>query len=619
MLKTWIEEVRPHCGPIMILLIATYAVYGRILGHEFIFNWDDNLYVAANSSIQGFSRQHLKDVFTSTYAGNYAPLQMLSYMLDYALWGLHAGGFLFTNILIHAVSGLIFYWLLMRWYGERLLAFVASALFLLHPVQVESVAWVSQRKNLLALMFFLMAWAGYCLYRDAGKGKGHLFLLSALGAFIAALLAKSVVIVLPVVLILYDFCFSEDGYHVRIKDKIPFIIASGIVAVVTVYTHGSDLGGGRVDYHGGSPLATLYTMLPVFCQYLGQLIWPVGLSALYVPTIHQSFNVVVGAAALVLAGLAYAGWCLGVRDRRLGFWCLFIFLGVLPVSQIVPLVTLMNDRYLYLPMLGVATLAGTAAVQLHTWLGTKRPNLVCVLIAVPLLLLSIGTYQRAGVWRDPLTFWSDTVAKSPAASYAWSSLAEVYFRSLRVEESIAAYEQSLTLDPQNKMAIAALGPLYTELGELDKGYEMLQRFLVLQPMSVKGWTYLGNNYLSRGYYSDAERMYKHALSLEPSAMNIVMLLGNLAIIQGHFDHAREYFWHIEIQSNKDPDAAYHLACVESLAGRIDSGLAWIEKALQRGYRDLERLNNNEELVALRATARYGILLQRYFPETKQGN
>ena len=147
---------------LFLLIAATFAVYGQILGHGFISNWDDSAYVTDNPFAQKITWSNLRTIFSTYFVGNYAPVQMFSYMLDYAVWGGWAGGFLLTNLVVHTSNGLLFFRLLSRLHSDHLMAFFGSAVFLLHPVQVESVAWVSQRKNLLAMLFFLVAWEGYC-------------------------------------------------------------------------------------------------------------------------------------------------------------------------------------------------------------------------------------------------------------------------------------------------------------------------------------------------------------------------------------------------------------------------------------------------------------------------
>lgn len=614
MTNSRLEKIRPHLGPVLLLLTAALAVYGRIISHDFLFNWDDNWYVLWNEAARGFSWEHLRTAFSSYYVGNYAPVQIISYMLDYELWGLGPGGYLVTNVAVHAANTLLVYVLLFRWHKSRLLALVAAALFLLHPVQVESVAWISQRKNLLAMLFFLLSWERYCRYREGGGRKAQLAYALSLAAFVLSLLAKSVALVFPVILVLYDFCFTEGEQRVRWKDKIPYAIAAVAVALLALYSQQPEFGGGRIGYHGGSPRATFFTMLPVLCRYLGMLVWPAGLSAEYAPPIYRSLELPVVAAAFLLMGVALAGFRLFRVDRRLGFWVLFFWIGLLPVSQIVPLATLMNDRYLYFPMIGVAALAGNGAVLLRERFGEQRLVMVHSLLVLLLLVLAIVSFQRAGVWRNSLTLWSDAVAKVPVASRAWGHLGEAYLDAGDRGAARRAYERGLEADPTQGLVLCGLGSLYTELGELDKGYVLLKRNLELDPSDAIGWAALGDNYLKRRNYPEAEKAYKQALTVQPDAMQVVVMLGDLAVIQGRLDLARDYYGRVEGTWRDNPDIAYHLAGVESLSGRPDEALAWLEEALRRGFRDYAKLSADKNLSALRNEARFNSLLRQFFAE-----
>ena len=153
--------------PLLVLLLAGLAIYGRMLGHDFLPTWDDAGYVLDNPDIRGFTIANLRAVFSRFYMGNYAPVQMLSYMLDYSIWGLRPWGYLLTNLLLHLANGLLFYHLVQRLEGDDSWAWLAALIFLVHPVQVESVAWVSQRKNLLAMLFSLLSFHGYLRFRLA--------------------------------------------------------------------------------------------------------------------------------------------------------------------------------------------------------------------------------------------------------------------------------------------------------------------------------------------------------------------------------------------------------------------------------------------------------------------
>ncbi len=598
----------------LLLILLTVGIYARTLGHEFQMSWDDNWYLVYNESVQGFSWQNLKTIFSSIYQANYAPLQMLSYMIDYSLWGLNPGGFALTNFMLHAANGLLLYRLLNSLHGERLLALVAAALFLAHPLQVESVAWISCRKNVLSLLFFLLSWEAYRRYRVAGQGRGRGAYLASLAAFLLSIMAKSTTLVLPVILVLYDLCFPEAGMRLNLKDKIPYGIAALVFALVSMHVQQSDFQGGiRIPYHGGSPLATLFTMLPVFCLYLWRLVWPAGLSAIYAPPVHASPDGVVIAAVLGLAAVGWGGVLLFRRDRRLGFWFLFFWIGLLPFAQIVPIWWLITDRYINVSIIGAAALAGAGAVYLRDRLGRNSRRFLYGLLALWIAALSVASFQRVGVWRDSLTLWSDAVAKEPNSTRVWEHYAEALKSFGRMDESRRAYERVLASDPANASALAGLGDLYTEEGELDRGLVLLQKLLELKPDYVIGWASLGTNHLKRGNYAEAEKAFKRAQSLQPEAWQVLALLGNLALAQGRLEQARALYLQVEARGKDVAEVAYSLACVEAMSGNVDDGLAWLEKALHRGYGDYEKISTDKQLSSLWSSPRFSYLLRQYVP------
>lgn len=605
------KKLRPHLLPFALIILSTAAVYGRLLGHDFQ-NLDDPLYVTLNPAIAGFTWQHIKVVFSSFYVGNYAPVQMLSYMLDYTLWGLRPGGFLFSNVLIHTANGLMAYLLFLRFHGNRLIAAVAAGIFLLHPVQVESVAWISQRKNLLAMLFFLVAWEFYCRYRVAKQGKGHVFYFLSIASFVLALLTKSIVVIFPLVLIMYDFCCPEEKRRIAWLDKLPFIVAAGAIAVITMYSQQPEVGeGGRsAGLHGGSLLATVFTMLPVLCRYFGMIVWPSSLSAEYNPPIYQSPDSVVVGAFIVLVAIIFAGWRLYRHDRRLGFWVGFFFVALLPVSQIVPLYTLINDRYLYFPLLSVAALGGiVAAMMQRTW--SKYPVPVCLLITLPLMVLSVATYRRAGVWRDSVTLWSDAASKVTDNARIWGNLGNAYDAANNRGPAIIAYKRGLELAPTDMQILYNLGTMYMLLGDNEQAYSVLNKLLTLVPNHIMGLVSMGDTCLMRGEISSAESNYLRAHQLQPTAVDPLIKLGNTAIIMNRLDDALSYYLKAEEINNSYPDIAYNIACLESMAGRIDSSLSWLEKSLQRGYNDAHTLRSNQELALVRQDARFEQLLGYY--------
>lgn len=622
-LNTVAEKLRFHIWPLLLLTLAAFAVYGRLLNYGFLGNWDDNYYVLKNADISGFGRDRIKAVFSSYYVGNYAPVQMLSYMFDYAIWGLFPGGFHLSNLLLHICNSLLVYRLFSGLIADRLAAGAGAALFLLHPVQVETVGWISQRKNLLAMLFFLLAWECYRAYRSRSSFQRHYFYAASLLAFLLALLSKSIAVIFPAAMLLYDHCRFNNTNKPKLSDKVPYLLLSAVAAVLAIISQTPDpsepSGGGRTAYHGGSPAATFITMLPVFCSYLRLIVWPSDLSALYDPAIYKSFETPVLLAFVFLSGLSLLIYCLYRFDRRIAFWPLFSFLALIPVSQIVPLVTLMNDRYLYFPLIGVSALLASGIKQtVERWPACHMRLLTG--LAILLFVLSGVTFQRVGVWRDSITLWSDTVDKRPQQPLAWAALGEAFQNSVppNFEESRKAYLRSIELDPvNNAFSLYSLGLLYLDHNDLVSAEKILDELQQRFPRHVMGLTALGDLSLKRLEYGEAERRYRKALSQQPTAVQILQRIGNLMIVQGGVDEARVCYLRIEeLQSKTHPLNAYDLARVEALAGDTGASIKWLEVALERGYSNFDGILSDEELLPVIADARFRLLVEKYFPQRR---
>jgi protein O-mannosyl-transferase len=471
---------------VVLLIFAALGVYCFSLDHSFLMSWDDNQYVVNNPDIRGFTLEHLRAAFTKFYVGNYAPLQIVSYMLDYTLWGLNPAGFIGANILLQTVNGLLFYWLVAKLTTNKRLAFFSSFIFLLHPVQVESVVWISQRKNLLAMFFFLISFHSYVYYRGNDLGKKYLWYGVALLAFMCALLSKSVVVILPIVLVLYDFCLApRKSRRQLIMDKVPFFAAALLVALITLKSQASGAGGGIVNYPDESAFGIFITMLTVFARYAGMLIWPANLSIYYLTPIKPEVD-----AAVILSGMLMILFAAGLyfllrKEKAMFFWATLIPIGILPVSQIIPLSTLMNDRYLYFPILGFAVLLASGALfccdrlfPRTTWAGT-------VLICLLLLPLPILSWERSQVWSDSIALWSDAVNKSPDfATYA--GMGNALYQAGRIEEAVGMYQQSLGLEPTCEEALRSMGAIYLNLGEYDKALVYITSFVENYPDNAFG-------------------------------------------------------------------------------------------------------------------------------------
>lgn len=596
-------HLRPHYLFIGILLVVAGLVYGGILGHQFIFNWDDSAYVVENEAVRGITLDHVRAAFSSFYVGNYAPVHIVSYMLDYSIWGLRPYGYLLTNLLLHAANGLLFYVLLVRLHLGKVGALFAALLFLVHPVQVETVAWVAERKNLLAMLFFLISLLLYTMYGDHGarqRRDGKIFYGASLAAFAMAVLSKSVAVVLLPTLLLYDICFLPAGeWRRRLIEKIPFLLIVVGTVIVTCISQAGESSGGMRTYHGGSPFVTFLTMLPVLAEYLRMLVWPSHLSVVYMPDLKQQVDGTVAGAAFLLILVSCAGVYLFRRQRPLFFWFALFWIGLVPVSQIIPIATLMNDRYLYFPLLGAAAMAGCGVTA--GWSSTstgKGKGLLLACAGLLVLSLAVAAQQRTDVWQDEISLWSDAAHKEPECHVAWFGLGDAQLSRGATEKGVQALNRALVIDPTYGNALHRLALFYMERGELLTARPYLQRLVSHWPGDINGLTALAANYYLAGDLPGAAVYYTQALALQPDSAPILTYLGHVNLGLRQLEPARRYYLDALKIGGSRGEIEYSLACVEALAGRPATAIDYLEAALADGFTDLVRIRSNRELVTL---------------------
>jgi len=518
--------------PLLFLLAASFAIFWPALGHNFLVNWDDNQYVVGNPFVHGLTLENIKGAFTSNFVGNYAPIQMISYMFDYEIWGLRPSGFILINILLHTANGILFYLLLRRLSGEKVWVFLASLIFLFHPVQVESVVWVSQRKNLLAMFFFLIGFHLYTLYKQGEEKPERAFYWLCLVAFVFSLLSKSVAVIFPLVLLLFDLCYrKERGFGALLLNKIPFILLAAVFGLVAIQSHSAQVQGGETSYHGGSLYATLLTMLPVLVRYLTMIFWPANLSAFYDPPIKTHMDSEVAWAAFVLALLCLLAVMLFRRKQEMFFWFALFFVGLLPVSQIVPIVTLMNDRYLYFPMLGAAAFLSAAVVRDVTWselLHSKKYIPVFIFCVLVIGAFTATTLHRIPVWQNSYTLWGDAVKKAPSVSLVHDCFGEGMLEQGQFDEALKEFNKALDLQPngpaesldtgvRNAKANTYnnIGAAYGMKGMTDEAIEHFAIAVELNPGFDRAYFNLGNALMHKGLIDQALKSFQMAVQLSP--------------------------------------------------------------------------------------------------------
>ena len=510
----------------LLIFLAAFSVYSTLYSHGFLVTWDDSGYVTGNETVHGLSFSHIGQAFTSVVIGNYAPLHLVSYMVDYSFWGLDPRGYLFMNVLLHALNCLLFYRILKAHDFPPVTALFAALLFLAHPVQVESVAWISERKNVLCMLFFLLAFGSYL---KAGEARRHY--LFSIGYYAAALLTKPVAVIFPFMLVLHGLSFRER-YPLRPKRTIPYFAAAVLAAAVAIVAQGPEYNGGRTPYYGGNILSTIMTMLPVLFTYVRMVFLPLGLSADYLVPVRTAPDLVVLAAGGGLCLLVALGYRLFRSARPLFFWYALFFLGLLPVSQIIPIVTLMNDRYLYFPMLGGAAFLAGAAHLMGQRLGTgfRRAG---VIAGIAIVFICGGlSWSRSRVWKDDLTLWRDAIAKSPENFSAWAEYGAALNARGQVEAALDAYKKALTFNPESWLALTNISLLYLQENDLLDARHYIFRHIGAYPEDPNAYVNLGRSYYLAESYEKSEKAYLEALKRKPDLEEPLMALADIYMKTG---------------------------------------------------------------------------------------
>ena len=537
----------------VLIAIITAIVFFPSLQNGFT-NWDDDAYVTRNPDIQGFTVRNVGKVFSTTYAGNYQPLTMLVYMADYSIGGLDPMVFHATGLVIHIVNALLVFALLYGLSGSSVAGAAAALIFAVHPLKVESVAWVSEQKDVLAALFFFLSLIAYRVYLKRGGRRFYGLCLLSL-AF--SLLSKPMAVSQPFILVLIDYLHGKKPDSRSFAQKAPFFIVAAVFAVITLFTQHSS---GAINTYGSLPVIQKICV-PFYgiIFYMGKILLPVKLAALYTmpPQSDVLMNTVLLTAPLIVAGAAAVLFFLHSNSKQVMFGSLFFLITLLPVLQIVPVgPAIVADRYTYIPMIGICFLiAWMVARIVNGRLGSNAARKVVYAVVVVLIFASgILTFQRCKVWNNDMTLWNDSIEKYPG-SLAYNNRGAAYGDRGKMDQAIADFNSAIEQDPKfakpynNRglanmtlgnangaladfsMAIALDGKnydafnnrgiLYVYSNELDKAVADFSTALVIKADYARAYTNRGIAYQKKGFQDLAVRDFEKAIALNPDDITAV--------------------------------------------------------------------------------------------------
>ncbi len=515
---SWQERLIP-----LIPALVAVVLFLPALGNGFV-NWDDPAYVYQNLHIRHLE---LRWIFTGIVASNYHPLTLLSHTIDYALFGQDPMGHHLTSLILHGLNSALVFLLAKRLLtkglgqGGTLGALIAALLFAVHPLHVESVVWVSERKDVLSAFFFLLSILFYLRYTE----KGHLnkFYVLTLLAFIFALLSKPMAVTLPVVLLILDYYPLDRLCKGRavIMEKIPFFAMSLASAIVTLWAQST---GGAVTRMVSYPLSIrILVAVRGYLFYSYKLLLPVGLAPYYpLPMGLGPSNPFFIVSLIFLAGVSLFCLFFAMRGKRalLAIW-LYYLLTLAPVIGIIQVGSqAAADRYSYLPTIGCIMLGGALLSFLYKRLGGSKGIAVTITLLL-LLLLSVKTTRTIPVWHDSVSLWSheinflETHNKKDrlAGTIAHYNRAKAYEGISLLPEAIADYTSVIVINPGYLDAYINRGVIYGRLGRFEEALPDFNRAVELDPSSASARYNRGLVYKNLGQMDKAREDFQAAMSL----------------------------------------------------------------------------------------------------------
>ena len=508
----------------LVLVLVTFAAYQPVWRAGFI--WDDNDHLTANPAVA--ASNGLRMIWSSLAVSRYYPLTLTSFWIQRRLWGLNPLPYHLVNVALHATNGILIFFLLRRLRARA--AWLAATLWALHPVNVESVAWITELKNTQSgLFFFLSVW---CFLRsEAGAARRRWYGLALLCG-LAALLSKPSTVVLPLALLLCVWWERGSWRRADILRIAPFfILALGMSALTVVEQRGPIQLAGTAEWNLG--MAERFVMAgKAVWFYASKTVWPARLTFVY-----PRWKLDAGSVSdwLPLAGLVVGGALLWLWRRqswaRAGwFGCGFFVLSLLPVLGFFDVFyfrySYVADHFQYLACIGLISLAVSTGTAICERAGQRGRDWGMLAAAIVMLTLGLSTWGQARIYQDSETLWGDTLAKNPQCWMAHNNLGTVFLREGKVSGAIAHFDQALEIKPDDAEAHTNLGIALYQTGKREEAMEHFQQALRINPNKAEAHGNLGIALAQTGKIEEAIAHYELALRIKPDIAEVHYNLGN---------------------------------------------------------------------------------------------
>ncbi len=569
-------DASPRAAVCIFLFLAVLLVFGRSVWFDFV-DFDDIGNVSENPFVKkGLAPASILWAFTHSQVGDWIPLTTLSHMLDCQLFGLWAGGHHLTNVLLHATTSVLVFLVLRDMTGSFWRCALVAAIFALHPLRAESVAWITERKDLLSGLCFMLTLGAYTRWtRHPERSRGWIMVFLALG-----LLSKTMLVTTPLVLLLLD-CWplrrtARLPFPRLVIEKIPLLLLS--VAAAAGQLLAAREGIGSMDSY---PLARRAANAVVSsATYIVQIAWPANLAAFYpYPRHGVDLLALIASAALLIALSAIA-----FRWRRVAPWIavgwLWYLVMLLPVLGLIQTGEISRaDRYTYLPQIGLyLVIAWTAGAWCD---GHQKRRVVAGSLAVVLLAAAaLLAFRQTGFWKDSETLWNRALACTSDNDTAHYNLGTGFLQKGRLDEAMAHYQKTLEANPEYADAHINLGRALLQKGLPDEAISHYRKAIDIKPRYAEAHYNLGIALLQKEQVDEAIAHYRKALEINPAYADAQNNLGSALIRTGRVDEGIRLFEEVLRSDSGNAKAHNNLAAALVQKGRIAEAVAQYDKVLE---------------------------------------
>ncbi|GMW01909.1 MAG: hypothetical protein AMXMBFR84_30450 [Candidatus Hydrogenedentota bacterium] len=541
--------------PALFLLVA--GIYSQTIHFEFL-NYDDNLYVTQNDHVQrGLSVANILWALQEQGPGSWHPLTLISHMTDVSLFGMKPGAHHAVNVFFHGLNAALLLFALHRLTGDFWPSAATAALFAAHPLRVESVAWIAERKDVLSAFFWILGLIAYASY---ARKPGLLRYTAVLGAFVLGLMAKPMVVTFPCVLLLLDVwplrripCEERPNYKQATRlvlEKLPLFACAAAVALLTVAVQADEKAVSSLDKLALS--IRVNNALVSYVDYARLSVWPSGLCGFYPHPLDSLSGSRIAVAVAILVAVSLATMAL-VRKAPYWFTGWFWFLGTLvPVIGIVQVGTqAMADRYSYIPQIGLIV---AVCWTLHALTNAKPWRIAVAALAViaAVSALSIAAHRQTVHWRNSEALFSRALAVTENNALAHFGIAQVHYDRGNDETAVNHLRQTLAIDPTWAEAYTQLGIIAERYGNTDTAKANYETALQLDPDEVRALINLGVLLLREGNTQRAYSLLYRAYEIAPGNPEISLNISGVLLVEKRFEEALAY---LDAATRRWPDHA----------------------------------------------------------------